>query len=288
MSESPDINPQPLPPIDRPEVAATEYPAYPLPGAAPGTYGVAPPTQDEYDAVPPLSQGQRVMDTFFAPSKTFADIRRNRSWWLPFLLLVVFSLAFSALAVKRVGVDSLAENAIRANPAQAEKIQNAPPEARAQAMKFTAISMEVGLYGAPVFLLLWSAFLALLLWVGFNFILGGSSTYPGMFAVSMYALLPSLVAYVLLIVMLFVGDTETFNLANATGTNIGYYLPQGASPLLKSLLTSIDLFTLWQCFLLGIGGAIVARLKPTKGLTLVFGVWIVIVLIKAGIAAATS
>lgn len=148
--------------------------------------------------------------------------------------------------------------------------------------------MQVGLYAGPIFLLLWTAFLALLLWVGCNFLLGGSSTYPGMFAVSMYATLPSLLAYLLLIVMLFVGDTETFNLANASGTNIGYYLPQGASPLLKSLLTSIDLFTLWQVFLLGLGSAIVARLKPAKGLALVFGAWFVVVLVKAGIAAASS
>ena len=38
-----------------------------------------------------LSQMERVVDTFVAPTKTFADIRRNASWWLPFLLSILVS-----------------------------------------------------------------------------------------------------------------------------------------------------------------------------------------------------
>ncbi|WP_419804901.1 YIP1 family protein [Terriglobus sp.] len=256
-------------------------PAAPLPPA----YGAVPVRQDEYDAVPPMSQGQRVLDTFFAPSRTFADIRRDRSWWLPYVLLVLFSLIFATVVQKRVGADTLADNAIRSNPAQAEKMQNAPPEQRAKAMKMTGTIMQVTLFSGALTFLLVPAVIALLIWVGFNFILGGSSTYPGMFAVAMYAALPGLIFYLVVIATLFAGDPETFNLSNATGTNIGYYLPTGTSPALKSLLTSIDVFSIWQAFLLGLGGAIVARVKKTTGLAMVFGVWLAIVLVKAGIAA---
>ena len=35
-----------------------------------------------------LSQVERVVDTFVAPSKTFADILRSTSWWLPFLIQI--------------------------------------------------------------------------------------------------------------------------------------------------------------------------------------------------------
>ena len=34
----------------------------------------------------PLSQAERVVDTFIAPSKTFTDILRSSSWWLPWLI----------------------------------------------------------------------------------------------------------------------------------------------------------------------------------------------------------
>ncbi len=36
-----------------------------------------------------LSQVERVIDTFVAPSKTFHDILRDASWWLPWLLGVL-------------------------------------------------------------------------------------------------------------------------------------------------------------------------------------------------------
>ena len=175
---------------------------------------------------------------------------------------------------KRVGGDVLAENAIRSNPAQAEKMQNAPPEQRAQAMKMTGTIMQIALFSGPLSFLIVPAVLALLIWVGFNFILGGSSTYPGMFAVAMYAALPSLLFYLIVLATLFAGDPETFNIANATGTNVGYFLPASASPALRSLLTSVDVFSLRQAFVK----------KPT-GLAMVFAVWLVIVLVKAGVAA---
>jgi hypothetical protein len=38
----------------------------------------------------PLSEGRRLIDTFFAPRKTFTDLRRNASWWAPYLIIAVF------------------------------------------------------------------------------------------------------------------------------------------------------------------------------------------------------
>ena len=273
-----------------PQFAVSPDVASPFPPPQPGYGSERPPQfsqlpQDEYDAVPPLSQGQRVADTFFAPSRTFADIRRNRSWWLPYLLLVLFSLVFAGVVHQRVDGDTLAENAIRSNPAQAERMQNVPPEQRAQAMKMSATMVQVVLFSGALSYVIIPAMLALLLWVGFNFILGGSSTYPGMFAVAMYAMLPSLIFYLVVLTTLFVGDLETFNLSNPAATNAGYFLPAGGSAALRSLLTSIDVLSIWEVFLLGLGGAIVARVKKSTGLTTAFVVWALLVLIKAGIAA---
>lgn len=267
-----------------PQLVSSPDPRYPAAPAA-AAYGEIPPQQDEYDAVPPLSQGQRVIDTYFAPSRTFADIRRNRSWWLPYLLLVLFSLVFGAVVQQRVGADTLVENAIRSNPSQAAKFENMQPEQRASAMKMTGNFMRIGLFSGPISFVIFPAFLALLIWVGCNFILGGTSTYPGMFAVAMYAALPSLLLYVIIVATLFAGNPENFNLSDMVGTNIGYYLPTGTAPFLKSLLSSIDIFSIWQAFLLGLGGAIVARVKRSTSLAMVFGVWLAFILVKAAITA---
>ena len=57
---------------------------------------------------------------------------------------------------------------------------------------------------------------------------------------------------------------------------------------LLSLAKSLDIFSLWSLALAGFGGAIVSKVKPLRGVMLVFGVWLLYVLVKTGIAAAMS
>ncbi len=44
----------------------------------------------------PLSEIARVIDTFSAPSKTFTDVKRSASWWLPFLIGAVVTIVTGA------------------------------------------------------------------------------------------------------------------------------------------------------------------------------------------------
>ncbi len=248
-----------------------------------------PPTlHDGYDAQPPLTEVQRVVDTFIAPSKTFADIRRNRSWWLPYLLLVAFGAMFSVALVHTLGPSGIADSALRANAKKYEQFKQLPADQQAAQRSVIGNITTYSLYAYPVIQIAVLAFTALLLWGGFNFILGGSSSYAEMFAVGMFASLPSIFRAILGTVTLFAGDHDAFNLQDPVGTNPGYYLSPDAAPWLHSFLGSIDLLTLWPLFLMALGGAIVARVKPANGYALVFGVWLVFVLIKTGFAAAFS
>ena len=75
----------------------------------------------------PLSEVERVVDTFVAPSKTFTDIIRNRSWWLPFILLCVFVFG-SAYAIDRnVGFTVVAQHQTEKNARASEQIPATPP-----------------------------------------------------------------------------------------------------------------------------------------------------------------
>ncbi len=54
-----------------------------------------PEVQPAAEPAPSLSQLQRVTSIFTAPSKTFEDIKRgNKSWWLPFIMLVIVGYIF--------------------------------------------------------------------------------------------------------------------------------------------------------------------------------------------------
>lgn len=244
--------------------------------------------RDAFDEQPPLSPAERVLDTFIAPTKTFADLRRNRSWWLPFVIIAIFSYVFTGTAMSHVGIPRLAASAIHNNPAQNERLQQATPEGRAQTLSITATVMKITFYTVPVLTLLVSAVAALLLWVGFNFILGGSGTYPGMFAVAIFASLPSILRSLLSTTMLFLGDPDGFNINDPIGTNPGFYMGPDSSHFLKAALGSVDLFSLWMLALMAVGAAIVARVKIRSGLVLVFTAWLIFVLLKAGVVAATS
>lgn len=242
---------------------------------------------DQYDNQPPLTAVQRVLNIFYAPSKTFADLRRNRSWWLAFVVMAIFGYLFTTTALTKVGPRGLAESSIRNNPTQAEKYQNATPEERARTISITASIMQISLWAWPVFVLVSAAIGALLLWVGFNFILGGSGTYPGMFAVMMFAYLPGIFRSILSAAVLFFGETESFNLNDPIGTNPGFYLGSDSSVFLKTFLSSVDVFSLWTLILMAIGGAIVARVKVKNGVAMVLTVWLIYALGKAAIIAAT-
>jgi hypothetical protein len=237
---------------------------------------------------PGLSQVERVVDTFVAPSKTFTDILRSTSWWLPFLLLVLVTLASTVVVEKQVGWERVAENQIRQNPKQEEAMASLTPEQRAGRMQVTAKIYRYTSYGSFVFILVFVAIFALIYWASFNFGLGAKTTFGQMFAVSMYASLPRLLIGILSILTLLFGNSaESYDMRNPAGTNLAYFMPD-SGPALKAALGFFDLIGFWQLVLLVIGTAIVAKVSTGKAAAVVVGWWLLGMLISVGIAAATS
>src|SRR5207302_10141244 len=58
----------------------------------------------------PLSEGARIVNTFFSPTKTFTDINRKASWFAAWLIISVFVVGFIAAAGQRVGWDQITRN----------------------------------------------------------------------------------------------------------------------------------------------------------------------------------
>ena len=242
---------------------------------------------DTHDS-PGLSQIERVVDTFIEPSKTFSDIKRNQSWWLPFLILAVLGYIFCGVAVQHVGWESMTTNVLKSSPRNAERLEKGTPAEQAQMLTVTKGFIEGFMIGGPVVVLAVSALFALLLWGGFAFVLGGTTNYKEMFAVSIFAALPNALNSIIAIVTVFVSDPQTYNLNLPSPANLAYFLDPTSAGWLISIGKSLDIFSLWSLALAGFGGAIVSRVKPARGILMVFGVWVLYVLIKTGIAAATS
>jgi len=235
-----------------------------------------------------LSQWQRVTNTFSAPSKTFEDIKSgNKSWWLPFIVMLLIGYVFTAAVTQKVGWTQVAENVLRVDAKAQERLDKAPAEQRATTMKFTQYSIEGAFLASPVIVLTVLALGSLVLWGTINFVFGGKATFGSIFVVWMYASLPGIIKSLLGTLVLYTGAApESFNLNNFAPTSIGAFLnPLETNAALYKLATALDVTTIWSLALLAIGIAIVAKVKRSTGYIAVFGWWAILVLVPVAIAA---
>jgi hypothetical protein len=237
-------------------------------------------------AGPGLSQVERVVDTFIAPTKTFTDILRNQSWWLPFLLIVVISWGVTFAVTSQVGWERVVENQIQSSPKQQDAMSSLTPEQRTARVHGMSVGYKYTSYAFPVLILIFAAIAALGLWATFNFGLGARTTFGEMFCLWMYCGLPKLLIGLLTILMLYVGgNAEGFDLKNPVGTNLGYYFPDAGAGL-KAALGFFDIIGIWVLVLLVIGTAIVAKVSRGKAAAVIVGWWVLILIISAASAAA--
>jgi hypothetical protein len=246
--------------------------------------GIQPTTQTTVG----LTQWQRVADTFTAPSKTFEDIRNgNRSWWLPLIIYTVFAYMLFAVVYTRIGIQQVVDNQIHLSPKSEERLAQATPEARETSNKISVGFTEAAFIANPAFVMAGVAVMSLVIWGTINFAFGGRATFGGIFAMWMYATLPSIIKSLLGMITILAGMApESFNIKNMAPTNLGAFLdPIETNKALYAVASSVDIVTIWTLVLLGIGTSIIAGVKRTSGYIAVFGWWAVVVLIGAGVAA---
>jgi hypothetical protein len=234
----------------------------------------------------PLNEGQRIVDTFTAPSKTFIDLLRSAAWWGPFLIMVIVSVGFSYAVQQKVGWEKAFENNMHQSPKQEARFDQLTPE-QAATQKVIAAKVTAGIsYAYSLVVLIITAITTLLVWMTVNFGFGGKSKYGQIYAVNMYASLVMNVKYILATIALFAGlAPDSFTLQNPVGTNIGYFLLGTDTPKwLIALAMHIDLFEIWSIVLGTIGVSIVAKVSRGKAAAAVVGWWLVLVLIGVAFA----
>src|SRR5215469_4765181 len=147
----------------------------------------APITNMPGEMPPALSQAERVIDTFIAPSKTFTDIRRSSSWWLPWLIGAIVGLALVYIVDKKVGMDKVTENQIQLSPKQSAKLDQLPPDQRESQVELSTKITRGFAYGFPIVNLAVVAIMTSVLLATFKFGFGAELTFGQGYAISMYA-----------------------------------------------------------------------------------------------------
>ena len=248
-----------------------------------------PPLSAPVGETKPLSEPARLLNTFFAPSKTFTDLRRNASWWLPFLISVIVSTIFVYVGDQKVGFRKITENTLQTQPKQAEQLERLPPDQRETQMRQRTVGTKWISYVFFLIILGFHAVIAALLFATIKFGLSADVKYKTVFALVVFASLPGIVKALLASLSLAAGASpDSFTYQNPIATNPGYFVDPAAHPILYSFLTSFDVFTIWTLVLTAIGLTYITKIKSGTAFAVVFGWFAVAILMGVGIAAIFS
>jgi len=233
-----------------------------------------------------MSEISRLSGVFFEPTKTFADIAERPRWLVPLLLVILASLAYSVAIGQRLGWERVIDQQMQSQLARMSDQQRAAMEqTKGLQVKFASVGAYVmSVIGAPLYCLIAAGVLLLIV----DGMMSAGIKFKQAFAVMCYSGLPGILLIVLMIVAMYMKpNPDDFNIQNPLPFNLGWFMsPDTPAKFLRSIASSIDIFSLWAIALIATG------LKMAGGRKLAFGgalaavltPWAIVVLIKAVLA----
>jgi len=230
-----------------------------------------------------LSQVERVTNTFFAPSKTMADIRRSTSWWLPFVLISIFSLGLVVTWDKKIGFDNISQVQI-AKSSRADQFEKLPPDQKQRQLEMSIKGTKVFSYGFPIIILISMVICSAALMAVMNFGMGAKLSFSAMMAIVAYSWLPGLISSVLAIIVACLADPEGYDIRKPLMSNPGYFIEN--PKFLAGMLTMFDIFMIWTIYLMSIGVSENSKIKKGNAFIVICVTYFVYKLVTSGLAAA--
>jgi Yip1-like protein len=260
-------------------------------------YGVSPPppppppSAEEPAQIGPLG---RLTGTLISPGETFKDVNRKPTWVVPVIIGMITVLGSTLFFNWRVHPDwdTIMRTQIKKGMERSgrelseEQIQQQVTIAK----KIQSFSPIIAVVFTPVFYVVLAGIFALGL-----LLIQAQTTFKKILSVVCWSnAAVGLIGVLVVIASLLIRDEESLRSidpsqpAGIVPTNLGAFLPSDVSAPLKSIAASVDIFTIWLLILLTIGFAAIAggrKITTSKTGRVVFGLWIIWVLVKAGFSA---
>jgi hypothetical protein len=222
-------------------------------------------------ALPPkVSLWEDFIDIFTSPSAVFR--RREGSGFG--LQLVVFTVLFAILII---GTKTLVMPAIDADIArQGAKMMHSHPEITPDVLQK---QQEMGEKFGPIFVIILVPIMAMLtglvLWL-VGKIFESKQTGTAALMVATYSFFPKLLALVAGALIAYFSNPDRLNGMTRLSLGLGAFLdPDKTSPLLLALLARVDVFTIWETVLLGIGLSITGKISKSQAYLAAAIVWLI-------------
>lgn len=233
-------------------------------------------------AVPTHGVLWMLTNIWFEPARVFEQVARTPRWWIPLIIVTVAAMAFMGGVSSHVGWETFMRQELESNP----RFDNMPAEQREQVvamqMKFAPI---MGFVGVPTSIATSAVVIAAVLMLVFKYLLDGPCGFSQALGVVSWSMLPGLLNTCAAVAVMLVLPAAEFDLKNPVGVNLGYYLGPESSAWMKSLLSSIDFFSIWTILLLATGMSVVTRKSWGSSLGAVLIPWGFYVVIKTAFAA---
>jgi hypothetical protein len=234
----------------------------------------------------PVSSVGRIFGVIFSPKPTFESIAQKPTWIVPLIVLTLLSIGVSSILAARADWREV----VREQLDKSGRLDKIPQEKREDTISGGAvfakyITYTAGFVGPAIGALISTAIYL----VAFNVILGAGLKFKTSFSIVSYASVPSGLRAILGSVILLLKDPSTINPNNFVASNIAAFLSSDSPKWLLTLGTFLDVFAFWGLVLTAIGfsAANPKKLKLGTALGVVFGVYVVIVLLFVGLAAIT-
>ncbi len=222
----------------------------------------------------------RLSGVLFSPTRTFQSIAERPTWLVALLALVIASAAANYIAADRVDFEQLTRDRFEASgrTISEEQIETTIDFQEKWGRTISLVGIVVG--GPIVYLLM-----ALVFWVLLK-LLDGDLPYRTALSTTLHSLMPWVVASLLTIPVILGREEIGFEelRAGILTSNLAILAPEEAGAALTSLLSSIDVFSIWTLVLMVLGFSIAARVSRKASAGAVLGVWAIYVLAKVGLA----
>lgn len=240
----------------------------------------APPAAPE--AAQKMSWSDKFVGVFSSPGELFDSVRRspvtNSNWVIPTLVLAIVGAILGYVVIsnpsiydqiQRVATEQM-DKSFQKAIAEGRMTQEQANQARTQAESFSSTGIRISAVAAPLILPFFSLFAwSLVYWLLGKGVMKATSPYKKVAEVygltNFIALLGGIITAIMMIGM------DKFSASPSAVMFVGEF---SASNSWHKLAAAVNVFSLWQLAVVGIGLARVFEKETAKVLVLVFALWL--------------
>jgi hypothetical protein len=226
---------------------------------------------------------------FFDPGAVFAKVRDRGSWAAPLIAMSLITMIFSLYVTRTIGMENVTRRFFDEHPSFASQL---PPDKKEEAIQQSAsptrmaIGSVTGGLGVAIVTLIIAVVLMLML-----SIMDRKPQLPKILGAVAWSTFPFVVITCLMgvLILLISRDPTELDPQTLIATSVGSFLDKNTTgKFVYSLASSLDVLAIGKVFLMSFGTSKVVGIPFARALTLVMGLWLFWVLLRAGFAAATG